>query len=127
MRVYLPLLLTVVLCVVACSGQHESTRILTPTATPDPFDQVAPFIEGYGPVVKQATLERRGRDLYAEITIEQDAGETEAERVLDHAMDVIEQAIVASDDWYNYNIRVFYPDGTGSVSVTADAIEMFRE
>ena len=79
------------------------------------------------PQVEQVTLERRGRDLYVVINIEQDAGHTEAERVLDHAMDVIDQAIGATDDWHNYSIRVFYPDGTETVSVAVDAIEMFRE
>ena len=75
MRVFLPLLLIAVLCIVACSGQlesEESTRILQPTATPHPFDQIGSLIEGYGPVVEQATLERRGRDLYVVITIAQD-------------------------------------------------------
>ena len=66
-------------------------------------------------------MKPRGRDIYAEIIVEQDVDPSEAEAVLNHALDTMEDSLSSEPGWFNYNIRVLRPDGSGVVSGASDA------
>ena len=130
----LPLLLVLFLgCGAGYTGTAGEARPIapTPTYTPVPPSGAVQqqFIRGvveYGATVKQVSVKPRGRDIYAEIMVEKDVAPSEAEAVLDHGLETLESSLSSEPEWYNYHIRVLRPDGSGVVSVAADAPQMFE-
>ena len=131
----LPLLLLLFLgCGVGYTETAEEARPITPTP---PSTSISPSgaaqqqfirsVEEYGAPVKQVSVAPRGRDVYAEIIVEQDVDPSEAEAVLDHALETMEDSLSSEPGWFNYHIRVLRPDGSGVVSVAVDAPQMFED
>ena len=103
-----PLLLLFLGCRAGYTGTAGEARSITPTP---PYTSVSPsgaaqqqFIQvvlEYGASVKQVSVKPRGRDIYAEIIVEQDVDPSEAEAVLDHALDTMEDSLSSEPEWFN--------------------------
>ena len=110
--------------------QPDSGATATPVPTPtlnSLLNQIGNLIVGYGSEVEEVTLEQQGRDLYVVIVVAQDLDDAEVREILDYGMDMVSRSMRATDNWYNYRIRVLYPDSSELVSVAMDAVGMFRE
>ena len=93
------------------AGYTETAGEARPITPTPPFTSVSPsgaaqqqFMRSvleYGPPVKQVSAESRGRDIYAQIIVEQDVAPSEAEAVLDHALDTMEDSLSSEPGWFN--------------------------